>query len=238
MERRQRELEAEAGHQQDEGDGEQRTGGVVRREPRAIAGDVRRLRGAVEERGAVEDEAGGERAHEEVLEAGLVRDRHAAVEADQDEDADREDLQAEDDEQEVEALGHHHHADRAPHQQRVERAVLDAFALEVLAREERGHHAGQEERDVEDTRDGADLVRAAEERAAVRRRVLRPRRGHEDRSAPAARARLRARREGVEEDEQHAARIRNSPTKPFMPGRPIDDSVMIRNAATSRGITP
>ena len=33
------------------------------------------------------------------------------------------------------------------------------------------------------------------------------------------------------------SRIRNSPTKPFMPGSAIDDSVMIRNAATSRGMT-
>ena len=31
--------------------------------------------------------------------------------------------------------------------------------------------------------------------------------------------------------------VRNSPTKPFRPGRPIDDSVMIRKAATSFGIT-
>ncbi len=33
------------------------------------------------------------------------------------------------------------------------------------------------------------------------------------------------------------SRIRNSPTKPFSPGKPIDDSVMIRKAATSCGIT-
>ena len=32
-------------------------------------------------------------------------------------------------------------------------------------------------------------------------------------------------------------RIRNSPMNPFMPGRPIDDSVMINIAAVSRGIT-
>ena len=32
-------------------------------------------------------------------------------------------------------------------------------------------------------------------------------------------------------------RIRNSPTNPFRPGSPIDDSVMTKNAATSLGIT-
>ena len=31
--------------------------------------------------------------------------------------------------------------------------------------------------------------------------------------------------------------IRNSPTKPFSPGMPIEASVMMRNAAVNRGIT-
>ena len=32
-------------------------------------------------------------------------------------------------------------------------------------------------------------------------------------------------------------RIRNSPTNPFSPGSAIDDSVTMRKAATSRGVT-
>jgi len=33
------------------------------------------------------------------------------------------------------------------------------------------------------------------------------------------------------------SRIRNSPTKPFSPGRPIEASVTIRKAATRCGVT-
>ena len=32
------------------------------------------------------------------------------------------------------------------------------------------------------------------------------------------------------------SRMRNSPTNPFSPGNPIDESVTIRNTATSRGV--
>ena len=88
------------------------------------------------------------------------------MEADQDEDADREQLQPEDNHEEVEPLGHHHHADRAPHQQRVKLAALEALAREVGAGEERGQDGGQEEGVVEDDGDGADLVRTAKEVAA------------------------------------------------------------------------
>ena len=46
----------------------------------------------------------------------------------------------------------------------------------------------------------------------------------------------RERRRSAGSQRNAPSRIRNSPTNPFRPGRPIDDSVMIRNAATSRGI--
>jgi hypothetical protein len=204
VERRHREFEAEAGHEQDEGDGEKRITGVRRREVAREDGEVRGAGRAVEKRGSVEDEAGRECAHQKVLEARFVGDGDAAVEANQDEDADREKFEAEDDDEKVEPLGHHHHADRAPHQQGVELAALEPFARQVGFREERGQDRGQQERAIEDHGDGADLVRAAEEVAADCEQLA-PAGGDEDDHGQRRGGTSEFRREGVEEDQQNAA---------------------------------
>jgi hypothetical protein len=133
-------LEGEAHHQQPEADHRQRVG---RGERGADLREVQRAGGAVDQRHAVQEQPARERAHQEVLERGLVAAQLAAVEAGQHVDRDAHQLEAEEQHQQVRRRHQQHHAGGGQQQQPVELAVLDLDLGEVFerqpAREQRAH---------------------------------------------------------------------------------------------------
>ena len=124
---------------------------------------------AVEQREAVGQQAGAERAQQQILHGGFVGAALAAQEARQDVEADGHGLEAQELDDQVVAGGHEHHADGGEQQQRVVFAVMLVFDLQVAHREQnhqrqrdQENHAEEDEERVhhDGTGEAADRVRA------------------------------------------------------------------------------
>ncbi len=124
---------------------------------------------AVEQREAVGQQAGAERAQQQIFHGGFVGAALAAQEARQNVEADGHGLQAQELDDQVVAGGHEHHADRGEKQQRVVFAVMLVFDLQVADREQnhqrqrdQENHAEKDEERVhhDGTGEAADRVRA------------------------------------------------------------------------------
>ena len=165
MERRRRDLEGDAGGDEDdaEDDAEARRSAVERRRD-ALEGD--RAGEAVDERGAVEQHPGGERPEDEVLQPGLGRAQIVAVEGGDDVGRKALQLEAEIERDEVVRRDHHQHADRRQHDEDAELEAVDALAAQIVLRhDDRG--AGAEERqDLHELREAVDDEGAVEGRDA------------------------------------------------------------------------
>ena len=114
VERHRRDLEGEADEQQGAAGVEQ--AGAQQDVPAEEVRDrrqVRRARRAVDQGRAVDEDRRGEPAEQEVLQRGLRGRRAMPVEGDEHVEADREDLEAEEDDDQVVRLGHQHRARRS-----------------------------------------------------------------------------------------------------------------------------
>ncbi len=123
-----------------------------------------RARRAVQQRDAVEEEAGREGAQQEVLQRALVRRRLLADEPGQDVEADRHRLQPDEQRDQAAGRGQRHHARRGEQDERVHLAVVPTQAREVRDRE---RDAGDGAEQDDEVRDGG---RAADEHLPVERR--------------------------------------------------------------------
>jgi len=100
-----------------------------------------------------EQEAGGERAQKEVLEARLVRGGVGAVEAGQHVQTDGQKLKAEEDDHHVGPGCHQHHADGGKEYQGVELALVALLLDHVAVRDEDGETRGDQEDHLEEDRE-------------------------------------------------------------------------------------
>ena len=117
VERHGRDLEAEAGEQEDQAEHEADIRG---RRGRRDAGEADRAGEAVDQRGAVEQHARGQRAEHEVLQAGFGRLGVVAVRGRHDVERERHQFEAEIERDQVAGRDQHHHAERREqHQDRV-----------------------------------------------------------------------------------------------------------------------
>ena len=103
-----------------------------RRQALAHLGQVGGAGGRIHQRDPVQQEAAGEGAEQEVLQRCFARAGVLAVEADQDVEGQREDLQPEEDGHEVAGDGHHPHAGRGQEQQGVECARMGREVADAL----------------------------------------------------------------------------------------------------------
>ncbi len=163
VERRGRDLEAEADQQQGEAD-EQHA--VVEehdaREELRDAGEVRGAGGAVDERDAVEEDGRREGAEQEVLEPGLLRGEALAVERGEHVQRDREDLERQEDGDEVVGRRHQHHAGgRAQHQREV-LGALEVLAPQVAAGQQQREQGGAEDHRLHEHREPVDRDQPAQ----------------------------------------------------------------------------
>ena len=96
--------------------------------------DIAQIRAAgksIEQRQAVGEDAGGKRAEQQILQSGFVRAAVAAQEADQHISGNRHQLQADEDEHDVEPGGHAHHAHNREQHERVIFAVILMLGLHI-----------------------------------------------------------------------------------------------------------
>ena len=161
MERRGGDLEAEA----DDHHGEREEGHAWRRTAAKAGGDrgdAGGTGGAECERNAVEEERGGKRAEQEVLDGGLGGRDLGLAEAGHDVSGDGRDLEADEDHQELDRTGHQHHADGAEEDQRVVLAGVAGFAFKVFERAEQRGDDDCGDKQVEENAEGVDLNAPAE----------------------------------------------------------------------------
>ncbi len=126
--------------------------------------EVGRSGDSVEQRETIGKHRRRERAQQKILERGLVGALIAAKEAGQNVGGDRHQFDADEDQHQVVSGGHAHHADDGKEQERVEFAVVLAFDLEVLDRNQNGDRRAHQEQ-VEEVH-GKRIEHQAAEKAA------------------------------------------------------------------------
>jgi hypothetical protein len=137
MERHCRDLEREPRREQPHGDEEQRTASIFA-QGRGDRGEVRRARDSVGEADPEQEQGGGEGCDQEVLDRGLVGRRPIHRDPDQDDRAERGELQTEIEGQEIDGRDGEHHPRRGEQQESVVLAPWYPFALEAPRGQERG----------------------------------------------------------------------------------------------------
>jgi len=149
VERDQRQLEPVADKQQPHAYGQQRRKRQRGRQRCDAHVDIGQIRGAccaVDERHAVQEEAAGKGAEQEVLQRGFARPRIAPRRADQDVQRQREDFQAQEDGDEVAGLRHDDHAGGRQQQQRDIGAGPPREVRCALQRQQQRQARGHEDR--------------------------------------------------------------------------------------------
>jgi hypothetical protein len=144
VERHRRDLERERRHHHERADREQRQ--VARRQALAHRDQAGRAGGAVDQRHAVEQEAGRERAHQEVLHRRLVAAARPPPQRGHHVDADRHGLDAEEHRGQVRRVGQHQHAGAGEQQDAEVLADGPVVGAHVRRRDQRGqrdHHRQQ-----------------------------------------------------------------------------------------------
>ncbi len=115
---------------------------------------------AVEQRQTIGEDPGGERAQQQILQRRFVGALVAPQEADQHVGRDGHQLQADEQQHDVVAGGHAHHADHREQQQRVELAVVLVLDFQVAHRHQDGDRGAGEEQ-VEEVDGEADRPAAS-----------------------------------------------------------------------------
>ena len=128
---------------------------------------------SVEQRQAVGEDSGGERAEQQILQRGFVRALIAAQEADQHVGRDGHQLQADEDQHDVVAGGHAHHADDGEQQQGVELAVVFLLDFQIMHRHQDGDRRAQQEQVEEVERKAVHQQRVHEARTGERKALPR-----------------------------------------------------------------
>ena len=135
MERSRGDFEAQADEHQPHGEIGQR--GLLRMQDIRDVVDVGGSGGAVDHGHAVEEERGGERAEQKILQRRLGAFRGAAAHAGKNVGRDRRNLQRDEDQHQLDGGRHQHHADGAEENQSVILAAgTDALHIEVIKRGE------------------------------------------------------------------------------------------------------
>ena len=146
VERHGRQLEGEAGDDENDADDEAGRRGLRRGQHAGQLGELHRAGEAVGERDAVEQQARGERAQDEVFQPGFGGAELIAGEGAHDVDRQRLQLEPEIQRHQVGGAAHDHHADGAEQDQDRELEPGDAFADVVVQREDGAHaRAGEDE---------------------------------------------------------------------------------------------
>ena len=136
--------------------------------------DLAQVRGgsrAIHQRDPVQQEAGGERSQEEVLERGLRGGGAVAVDPGERVDRHGHQLEPEEHDHEILAADHEHRTQRREEQQRVVLGGEQALPLEVVERHQYGQARGAEQQPV---RDEAEVVDRDHSRGADRARRVPP----------------------------------------------------------------
>ena len=120
------------------------------------AGEIGVARGSVEEREAVEQQRGAERAEQEVLERTFRGARRGAAERGHRVGADRHRLEAEEHGQRITGRRDHHGPDGREEHEHVELAALELVLGQVSARQERRQDTTKAEKAVEEEREAID----------------------------------------------------------------------------------
>ena len=142
MERRRRHFEGEADKQEDEAEDDADRARALN--GRGDAGEIDRARKAVDQRGAIEQHAGGERAKDEIFEPGLRRPDIVAIEGGDHVKRERHQFEAKIERDEVLRSDQRQHADRGEQDEDRELEFVDALAgEEILAHDQRHHRAKQ-----------------------------------------------------------------------------------------------
>ena len=162
------------------------------------AAQVRRAGRSVHERDAVEEEGRRERAEHEVLHAGFLRLGPPQMHRREHVRGDRQDLEAEEHDDQVVGRRHDHAARRRQQDEDVQLGAVETFAAQVAVGQHRRQHDGGTDHEREEDGEAVDRDRARDrrERPAVRIGDLPPqrdRRGHRD-EAGQRRSRRRRRR--------------------------------------------
>ena len=100
---------------------------------------------AVEQGQAIGKYAGGECAQQQIFQRGFIRPAVGAQESDQHVGGNRHQFQADEDQHDVEAGGHAHHAHDRKQEQRIELAVVFVFDLEIAHRHQDGNCRARQE---------------------------------------------------------------------------------------------
>ena len=129
---------------------------------------------SVEQRQPVGEDAGGERAQQQVLQRGFVGALVAAQEADQNVGRDRHQFQADEQQHDVVARGHAHHADDGEQDQRVELAVVLVLDFQVVHRHQDGDRGAHQEQVEEVDGEAVHQQRAHETGGLRQSRAARP----------------------------------------------------------------
>ena len=122
-----------------------RISGEDLREAVADVAQVRAVGKAVQQRQAVGKDAGRKRAQQKIFQSGFVGAAVAAQKSDEHIGGNRHQLQADEDEHDVETGGHAHHADDREQHQSVIFAVIFMLGLHVAHRHENGNAGGRKE---------------------------------------------------------------------------------------------
>ncbi len=175
VERRRRDLEAEADqHQADAGEQQALVGEAVGGQEVGDADQVGGAGGAVDQGDAVQEERRGEAAEHEVLQGGLARAHPAAVHAGEHVDRDGEDLEAEEQDDEVLGRGHDDAAGGRQQEEDERLGALEVLPAQVAVGEEAGDdHAHRDHRDQEEG-EAVDRVGPAHHGAGARLRQVAP----------------------------------------------------------------
>jgi hypothetical protein len=161
VERHRRDLEPERDHEhRDAGQQHRARGGGRHRRGDLV--EPERPGRSIDERDAVEQESGRERAEQEVLHRRFVRAALRPPRAREHVDADRHHLEAEKNDDEVGRRRHHDHAGDRERDEAVVVAGRDARALEVRHRHQHDEDAGDEEDHREEDAVGVEGERAVE----------------------------------------------------------------------------
>ncbi len=160
VERHRRDLEGEAGQHEDEADDE--AGGAALGQRRGDRLEARVTGEAVDQRRAVEEHAGRERAEHEIFEAGLGGAGVVAVDGGDDVGGERHQLQPEIEADQVVRRDHHQHAERGEQDEDREFEALEALDPGEALGEDDGDGRADERGDLHEARKTVDDEGAAE----------------------------------------------------------------------------
>jgi len=125
-------------------------------------GEVQRVRDAIDQRDAIHGEGGGERADDQVFDAGLKRGNSGALEAGQHIEGDRDEFQRHEQEGEVIRRRGKQHPRQGKQDQRIELGDASLDAVGEFDRHQEDDESGQQEQALEEQRQAVEGIHLAE----------------------------------------------------------------------------